>query len=105
MPGSRRCRLNGRASTMRSSPSPAHPPRQSVLTCRGGSPHLTGAVHNEGTTAHQLQLIVSDAEAAPRAPPAIAVTETDTTSGSLSKDQETTGQTAQVLLFFLTLLL
>jgi ABC-2 type transport system permease protein len=94
-----------RAAQLRRLLATRRPPIQAVLTDPLRSPRLTGAIHPDGSTARQLQLILSNAEAAPRAPPAVAVTETDTTSGALSKDQETTGQIAQTILFFLTLLL
>jgi ABC-2 type transport system permease protein len=81
------------------------PPIQAVLTDPLNKPHLTGAIHTDGWTARQLQLILMEASSAPRAPPSISVTETQATSGSLSKDREKTGQIGQMLLFFITLLL
>ena len=83
------------------------PPIQAVLTGLPDDPHLTGAVHTNGATARQLQLLLADVRAAPSTvpPPVVAVTETEATLGSLSKDQAVTGQAAQTLLFFVTLLL
>ena len=83
-----------------------HPPIQAVLTDPFGNPHLTGAIQRDGTTARQLKLLIATAEEAPSGPlPRLIVTRTDATSGSLFKDRTTTGQFAQILLFFVTLLL
>jgi ABC-2 type transport system permease protein len=49
--------------------------------------------------------MLADARIAPTQVPRLAVTQTATTSGSLSKDRAVTGQIGQTVLFFLTLLL
>src|SRR3954471_12321933 len=95
----------GRSAQLKRLLATTRPPVQAVLPDPLRSPHLTGAVDPDGSTVRQLQLILADSEAAPRAPPSVAVTETHATSGSLSKDQAATGQVGQLVLFFLTLLL
>ncbi|MFL6801068.1 MAG: ABC transporter permease, partial [Sphingomicrobium sp.] len=80
------------------------PPVQAVLTKVEGPAQLTGAVRPDGTTAGQLRLILADL-AEQGALPSLKVTRTETSSGSLSRDQATTGQVGQMVLFFLTLLL
>jgi ABC-2 type transport system permease protein len=81
------------------------PPIQAVLTGIPAHPKLTGAIHFDGTTARQLQLMLADAGVTPTQDSRLAVTSTATTSGSLSKDRAITGQIGQTVLFFLTLLL
>jgi ABC-2 type transport system permease protein len=81
------------------------PPIQAVLTGVAAQPHLTGAVGPDAPTALQLQLLLGDSEATPSRIPQLAVTHTENTSGSLSKDRAATGQIGQMILFFLTLLL
>jgi ABC-2 type transport system permease protein len=81
------------------------PPIQAVLTGIPAKPRLIGAVHPDGSTARQLQLLMADSKIAPGELPRLAVTETEATSGSLSKDRAATGQIGQMILFFLTLLL
>jgi ABC-2 type transport system permease protein len=81
------------------------PPVQAVLNGVPDRPHLTGAVQPDGTSVRQLQLILADAERPHARLPQLAVIQTETTSGSLSKGQATTGQIGQMILFFLTLLL
>ena len=80
------------------------PPVQAVLSDIRGQPHLIGSVKRDGTTAGQLKLILANAFA-DAAPVSIAVTSTQSSSGSRSRDQGLTGQFAQMILFFLTLLL
>jgi len=83
-----------------------HPPVQAVLTSPFDSPHLTGAIQLDGTTARQLKLLIDSAEDVSELPqPHLIVTPTRSTSGSLSKDRTITGQAAQFALFFLSLLL
>jgi len=80
------------------------PPVLAVLTGVPAQPHLTGAIDPDGVTAHQVQLLLADAkETQPSS--TVAVTHTDTASGSLSNDRAATGQVGQTVLFFLTLLL
>ena len=83
----------------------SNPPIQAVLTGIPAHPSLTGAIHPDGTTARQLQLMLATADVAPAPAPRMDVTPTDSTSGSLSKDRSITGQIGQMILFFLTLLL
>lgn len=81
------------------------PPIQAVLSGLPSSPHLTGAIQTDGSTVRQLHLLLTQA-GLPRAPQVrLQVTRTETTSGSLLKDRAITGQIAQMILFFLTLLL
>jgi ABC-2 type transport system permease protein len=81
------------------------PPIQAVLTGVPANPHLTGAVDPEGATARQLELLLADANVSPSQSPRVSVTQTETTSGSLSKDRAVTAQIGQTVMFFLTLLL
>ena len=81
------------------------PPIQAVLTGIPLRPHLTGAVHSNGSTARQLQLLLADANASRSQIKEVTVTQTQTTSGSLSEDRARTGLAGQVILFFLSLLL
>ena len=83
----------------------SNPPIQAVLTGIPAHPSLTGAIHPDGTTARQLQLMLATADVAPAPAPRMDVTPTDSTSGSLSKDRSITGQIGPMILFFLTLLL
>jgi ABC-2 type transport system permease protein len=80
------------------------PPIRSVLTGGLAAPHLTGPLASDPATAGQLRLIIANAKS-PSGAPAIAVTETKASSGSLAKDQELTARIGQGLLFFLTILL
>jgi ABC-2 type transport system permease protein len=81
------------------------PPVQSVLTAPFGAPHLTGDVNPDGTTASQLKLYIASAQQPHAKLPDIVVTHVDEPTGSLTTDRAATGQVAQFLLFFLTLLL
>ena len=81
------------------------PPIQAVLSGVPSNPHLTGAIQTDGSTARQLHLLLTESELPRAAPVKLRVTRTETTSGSLSKDRAITGQIAQMVLFFLTLLL
>ena len=81
------------------------PPIQAVLTGVPDTPHLTGAIRTDGSTARQLQLLLAGTPPAPPRAPPLSVTPVETTSGSLSNDQALTGQAGQMLLFFITLLL
>ena len=73
-------------------------------------PHFTGAVAADGTTVRQLGLFVDEARriqagaVAPRGP-ALAVTLTDSSSGSLALGQQLVARGGQTILFLLTLLL
>ena len=80
------------------------PPVQAVLSDVSGRPQLIGSVRPDGTTAGQLRLILADATAE-QDPPRLAVTRTESSSGSLSRGHAVTGQIGQMILFFLTLLL
>ncbi len=73
-------------------------------------PHFTGAVAADGATVRQLGLFVDEARriqagaVAPRGP-ALAVTLTDSSSGSLATGQQMVARGGQTILFLLTLLL
>ena len=79
------------------------PPVQAVLFNLDGQPQLVGSVRPDGTTAGQLKLILGSS--AESDPPSLAVTRTESSSGSRSRDQAATAQIGQMVLFFLTLLL
>jgi len=80
------------------------PPVQAVLSDPSGRPRLVGSVRPDGNTAGQIRLILADASTG-QAPPSLAVTRTQTSFGSRSREQAATGQIGQMILFFLTLLL
>ena len=82
-----------------------NPPVRAVLTGGLANPRVTGAVTADSDAVGQLRLIVSDARTSASVPPALPVTETAVSSGSLAKDRALTAQIGQMLLFFLTLLL
>lgn len=79
-----------------------NPPVRAVLTGGLDRPHLTGAV-DQGTLG-QLRLIVAEARA-PAAPADIRVTNVAASPGSLAGGRSATALYAQMLLFFLTILL
>jgi ABC-2 type transport system permease protein len=80
------------------------PPVRAVLTGGLNRPHVTGSI--DPVTLDQLQLFIADART-PRAgvPARLAVTNVAASSGSLAKDRSDTALYAQMLLFFLTILL
>ncbi|MGZ2411808.1 ABC-2 type transport system permease protein [Sphingomonas sp. F9_3S_D5_B_2] len=80
------------------------PPIRAVLTGGLAAPHLTGPLQDDPTTGGQLRLILANARS-PGNAQMITVTQTQASSGSLAKDQATTAQVAQVVLFLLTLML
>ena len=81
------------------------PPVRAVLTGSLARPRLVGDVRQDGSTARQLKLILRGA-VTPEVPvPALEVTSTNASSGSLAKARAITGQIGQMLLFFLTILL
>ena len=75
-----------------------------IAVMRGGldHPHLTGDIDRDGTIARQFQLMV---EAARSHPVQLQVTSIQRTAPSNSQARTRTGQGAQALLFFLTMLL
>jgi len=80
-------------------------PVRAVLTGGLSAPHLTGPVAGDGPTAGQLRLLIANARASAAAPPSLAVTNVQASSGSLTNDRAVTAQIAQTLLFVLTILL
>ena len=81
-----------------------HPAIRAVLTGGLAAPHMTGPLAGDPGTTGQLRLIIANAKSPPAAP-AITVTETEASSGSLAKEQALTAQIGQGLLFILTILL
>jgi ABC-2 type transport system permease protein len=79
------------------------PAIQAVLTGLPDHPRLTGTIRPDGTTAGQLRLFFADVRNDAR--PELMVAHTETSSASTSRDQALTGQAAQTVLFFITLLL
>jgi ABC-2 type transport system permease protein len=80
------------------------PAVRSVLTGGLAAPHLTGPVDADPAVAGQLRLIIANAKSPDRGPN-IGVTETPDSPGSLDRDRALTAQVAQMVLFFLTMLL
>jgi len=76
-----------------------------VLTGGLDRPHLTGAIEPEGSIAGQVQLLVGEARAAGSSAPALAVTATEKSSGSVDRSRSITAQMGQMILFFLTIIL
>jgi ABC-2 type transport system permease protein len=85
------------------------PPILAVLEGATTSPHLTGNVHADGSTARQLGFILADVRAHPDGaaalPPGIDVTSTERSGGSLVTAQALTARAGQTVLFLLTILL
>ena len=81
------------------------PPVRSVLTDPFGASRLTGDVQADGTTASQVKLYIASARNAQGRMPELLVTHVNEPTGSLTANRAVTGQAAQVILFFLTLLL
>jgi ABC-2 type transport system permease protein len=76
-----------------------------VLTGGLDRPHLTGAIEPDGSIAGQVQLLVGEARAAGSSAPALAVTATEKSSGSVDRSRSITAQMGQMILFFLTIIL
>jgi len=76
-----------------------------VLTGGLDKPHLTGAIEPDGSIAGQVQLLVGQARAAGSSAPALAVTATEKSSGSVDRSRSITAQMGQMILFFLTIIL
>ena len=76
-----------------------------VLTGGLDKPHLTGAIEPDGSIAGQVQLLVGEARAAGSSAPALAVTATEKSSGSVDRSRSITAQMGQMILFFLTIIL
>ena len=81
------------------------PAVRAVLYGWPGQARLIGDVDPEGVTARHLRLILAEAETPQVAPPSLAVTQSDSASGALSRNRSLTAQIGQMLLFFLTILL
>ncbi len=84
--------------------------RIGVLDGGLGRPHFTGAVNADGRTVRQIRLFVDEARriragvVSPRGP-ALDVTRTDSSSGSLAFARQLVARGGQTILFVLTLLL
>jgi ABC-2 type transport system permease protein len=76
-----------------------------VLTGGLDRPHLTGAIEPDGSIAGQIRLLVGEARAAGSSAPALAVTATERSSGSVDRSRSITAQMGQMILFFLTIIL
>jgi ABC-2 type transport system permease protein len=81
-------------------------PVRAVLTGGLEQPHLTGPGATDDATVSQVRLLIASARASgEKRQPSIAVTKTQSSSGSLVNDRAVTAQIAQTLLFVLTVLL
>ena len=81
-----------------------------VLEGADGTPHLTGTLQANGRAVAQLDHIIADARARAAEPggeaePAIAVTSTSRSGGTLVTARELTARAGQTILFLLTILL
>ena len=81
-----------------------------VLEGADGTPHLTGTLQANGRAVAQLDHIIADARARAAEPggeaePAIAVTSTSRSGGTLATARELTARAGQTILFLLTILL
>ena len=76
-----------------------------VLTGSPESPHLTGAFDRDGALASQIRMMVAVARAPPADAPALTVTPVDRATGSVARSRALTAQVAQIILFFLTMIL
>ena len=80
-------------------------PVRAVLTGVAERPRLTGDIEPGGITAGQVRLLLAYAGSESGRGPELSVIKTSASSGSLARDRSATGQVAQGVLFFLTLLL
>jgi ABC-2 type transport system permease protein len=80
-------------------------PVMAVLTGGLADPHLTGAIASGGSTAAQVDLMLDLARHPAREARELAVTKTGQSTGSVSRSRTITAQSAQMLLFFLTIIL
>ena len=80
-------------------------PVVAVLTGGLDRPRLTGAIESNGTTAGQIELLLTVARGPQQDPQPLAVTETERSSGSVSRSRALTAQVGQMLLFFLIMIL
>jgi ABC-2 type transport system permease protein len=78
-----------------------------VAVLAGGlaHPHLTGSVASDGSVASQVDLLLDLARNPARETRELAVTKTGQSTGSMTRSRAITAQTAQMLLFFLTIIL
>jgi ABC-2 type transport system permease protein len=81
------------------------PPVRAVLAGGLEHSHLTGTLAGDDPTTGQIRLILAEARTPTPATGSMAVTEVDTSSGSLAKDRALTAWFAATLLFVLTILL
>ena len=81
------------------------PPVRAVLVGSLDHPHLTGSIHDNGSTVRQLQLIIAEAKEPRPAHVDVGVTSVSGSPVLLNRDRTTTAKIGQFLLFFLTILL
>ena len=81
------------------------PPVRAVLSGGLDHPRLAGSVDQDSPALAQLRLILSDASSTDDNPIALPVARTATSAGADASGQSETARAAQMLLFFLTLLL
>ena len=82
--------------------------RQPVVAVLAGGPgelSLTGAVDGSGAIAGQVRMLVTAARSPPPSAPPVAVSEIEQASGSVTRSHAVTAQIAQIILFFLTMIL
>jgi ABC-2 type transport system permease protein len=82
-----------------------NPPVRAVLTGWFGDPRLVGDVHEGDETSRQEAYILQRAAMPDMLSPTLDVTTAKTRSVNQARDRAITGQVAQMLLFFLTILL
>jgi ABC-2 type transport system permease protein len=82
-----------------------NPPVRAVLTGWFGDPRLVGDVHEGDETSRQVAYILQRAAMPDMLSPTLDVTTAKTRSVNQARDRAITGQVAQMLLFFLTILL
>jgi ABC-2 type transport system permease protein len=82
-----------------------NPPVRAVLTGWFGDPRLIGDVHEGDETSRQVGYILQRAAMPDMLSPTLDVTTAKTRSVNRARDRAITGQVAQMLLFFLTILL
>lgn len=80
------------------------PPVRAVLSGGLDHPHVTGAVEDQNVSG-QLRLLLANARGSSVAAPKLSVTEVAASSGALAQGRAATAQIAQMLLFFLIILL
>jgi ABC-2 type transport system permease protein len=80
------------------------PAVRAVLSGGLDHPHVTGAVEDQNVSG-QLRLLIANARSGAAPQPTLSITQVEASSGALAQGRAATAQIAQMLLFFLIILL